>query len=388
MKRFTTTLNESLNVKAFGERAELILKDELLTWLKQRSKDFKFYHAIRVPKANVRGKMELDFVLLTKKALIAIEVKYWSGQVTVTKEGSWLQSSRDKVLLHDDAIALNQDKLNALNNYMIHNGIILDTKKCLNWVVWVNDITLDPKIARHPSSVLRENIEQKLEAILPRDHLLKKSLRSIIPASKDKHFPFEDMAEQLDQLPTWDSVVLKDGSVLKGDIEAFSVKLGSGATLDRNHLTSMHSMKRKRFLGMFGTKQGFEVESHHGQKRFVEIENQRQIISVKLAGRKRIVDVPLNSIDYIDLGWKDHSFYGANDLESEVKVGQVKKGKITGIKDFGVFVRLGQYQDGLVHISSMKDTRPKDFNLDQTVQVKVTHINNQSHKNHIYLQIV
>ena len=39
--------------------------------------------------------------------------------------------------------------------------------------------------------------------------------------------------------------------------------------------------------------------------------------------------------------------------------GSIVKGKITGIKKYGAFVKVGEY-DGLVHISKMSNTYVKD----------------------------
>ncbi len=61
-----------------------------------------------------------------------------------------------------------------------------------------------------------------------------------------------------------------------------------------------------------------------------------------------------------------------------VEVGNIVKGKVTGITDFGAFVKLPNGKTGLVHISEIADTYVKDINnyvdRNETVKVKVLSI--------------
>lgn len=63
------------------------------------------------------------------------------------------------------------------------------------------------------------------------------------------------------------------------------------------------------------------------------------------------------------------------EILSDFKVGQVVKGKITGIVDFGCFVEFGQGLEGLVHISELAWQRvddPRDFvKVGQIVEAKI-----------------
>lgn len=43
-------------------------------------------------------------------------------------------------------------------------------------------------------------------------------------------------------------------------------------------------------------------------------------------------------------------------LSSQVEVGKVYKGKVSGVKDFGAFVELPNKDEGLVHISELSNT--------------------------------
>lgn len=68
-----------------------------------------------------------------------------------------------------------------------------------------------------------------------------------------------------------------------------------------------------------------------------------------------------------------------------VEVGQVIKGKVTGIQSFGAFVALDEKNtQGLVHISEVSNTYVKDINeflkVGQEVEVKVIKIDEEKKK--------
>jgi general stress protein 13 len=58
-----------------------------------------------------------------------------------------------------------------------------------------------------------------------------------------------------------------------------------------------------------------------------------------------------------------------------IKEGSVVRGKVTGIQPYGVFVKLNDNTNGLIHISELTDSYVKDVNdyvkLGQIVRVKV-----------------
>lgn len=61
-----------------------------------------------------------------------------------------------------------------------------------------------------------------------------------------------------------------------------------------------------------------------------------------------------------------------------IEVGSKLQGKVTGITNFGAFVKLPNGSTGLVHISEIADTFVKDINefleMDQEVEVKVLNV--------------
>ena len=61
---------------------------------------------------------------------------------------------------------------------------------------------------------------------------------------------------------------------------------------------------------------------------------------------------------------------GVNEIK-DLKIGMVLPGIVTNVTNFGAFVDIGVYQDGLVHISHLSDQFVKDPNAVITVQQKV-----------------
>ncbi len=74
---------------------------------------------------------------------------------------------------------------------------------------------------------------------------------------------------------------------------------------------------------------------------------------------------------------------------NDFKVGQIVKGQITGVTKYGVFVRLNDDYDGMVHISEVSDKYVKDMNLlfevGNIIKVKILEIDES--KMHVKLSI-
>ena len=62
----------------------------------------------------------------------------------------------------------------------------------------------------------------------------------------------------------------------------------------------------------------------------------------------------------------------------DLEVGQIVKGQVTGVTKYGVFVRLNNDYDGMVHISEVSDKFVKDMNsqfiVGDIIKVKILEI--------------
>lgn len=65
-----------------------------------------------------------------------------------------------------------------------------------------------------------------------------------------------------------------------------------------------------------------------------------------------------------------------------IKEGSVVRGRVTGIKPYGVFVKINNETNGLIHISELTDSFVKDINdfvkLDEVIRVKVLELDEET----------
>ena len=87
----------------------------------------------------------------------------------------------------------------------------------------------------------------------------------------------------------------------------------------------------------------------------------------------------------ISLGVKQLTSNPWDDIESAYKVGDIKKGVVKNITQFGAFINLDDSIDGLLHISDMSWTKtirhPKDFlSVGDEVEVKILEVSSEDKK--------
>ena len=80
-----------------------------------------------------------------------------------------------------------------------------------------------------------------------------------------------------------------------------------------------------------------------------------------------INDDGMVSISSADASALDIALNKVKDLTREIKAGEIIKGKVVNIRDFGAFVQLTPSKDGLVHISELENYRVK--NVEDVVQI-------------------
>ena len=80
-----------------------------------------------------------------------------------------------------------------------------------------------------------------------------------------------------------------------------------------------------------------------------------------------INDDGMVSISSADASALDIALNKVKDLTREIKAGEIIKGKVVSIRDFGAFVQLTPSKDGLVHISELENYRVK--NVEDVVQI-------------------
>ena len=87
----------------------------------------------------------------------------------------------------------------------------------------------------------------------------------------------------------------------------------------------------------------------------------------------------------ISLGVKQLTSNPWDDIESNYKVGEIYKGVVKNLTQFGAFINLGDNIDGLLHVSDMSWTKiikhPKEFlSVDDEVEVKILEVSSDDKK--------
>ncbi len=87
----------------------------------------------------------------------------------------------------------------------------------------------------------------------------------------------------------------------------------------------------------------------------------------------------------ISLSYKETQPHPWDDLEKKIKIGDVVKGKVNNLTDFGAFIDIGEGIEGLLHISDMdwvkKINHPKEvLEKGQEVEVKILNIDSKGRR--------
>lgn len=142
-------------------------------------------------------------------------------------------------------------------------------------------------------------------------------------------------------------------------------------------------VQRLTNFGAFVDLNGVDGLIHISELSWNRVKHPREVVQ---PGQE--VDVYVISVDEeknrIALGLKQTTEEPWSLFERTVKVGDVVKGKIVNLLDFGAFVRLESGVDGLLHVSQISKEhveKPSDiYNIGDEVTVKVTDINHDDRK--------
>jgi len=111
------------------------------------------FHGVRVPDPACGRRREIDAVVLTRTALLCIEVKNWSGEVR-RQGGQWVQHRREGrgIISHPDVLAETQAKARCLEAYVMGQaGLAVPKGFVQPKVVLLNkNVVLDKSISSLP----------------------------------------------------------------------------------------------------------------------------------------------------------------------------------------------------------------------------------------------
>lgn len=227
-------LYEELATVRAGRTGELRLRDRLGGH--ECSRFGEIFGAKRVPRdvRNPRaGRYEIDLILITPRCIRAIEVKNWSGRVSIVADRWVHQRHNGETQTFENLVDYQHIKLEALRMYMAARGIVLPLERFECDVVFTHPrIDLDASVADHPKVM---NVAQLLQAQTRRgrvphtSHVLSRIIEAFAHA-EHAHKLVDGMFDiispglagaakaAISELRTWDQVQLHGGRRLIGDL--------------------------------------------------------------------------------------------------------------------------------------------------------------------------
>ena len=233
-----------------GRDAEHVLKQ--LIGSSFAFKDGHVFAGRRIPSKRQGRRREIDLIVCTPCMIHLIEVKNWSGSLTVRK-GRWSQSRRSgDVVDHGDLLETNLLKQDAIAEYLHDRGIAIDDKfirdHIVTEIIFMNPrMELDPAIEALPEIITRRELDHYLGRQPQRGHAewLFSSLVELCRAAESKRddrlarpgsksipaAKYKQITTCLSETETWDQLHLYGNKVLAGDL----VRLQLGAASYRKH---------------------------------------------------------------------------------------------------------------------------------------------------------
>jgi|GEM_PF-5448740 hypothetical protein len=262
----------------------------------------RVYRSIRIPKSQHLGKFEIDLLVVTEEAVLVLEVKHWSGRLRC-KRGQWEQERNGERKPLQDPLILNQEKRQAIDQWLATRGIKVPSQLWFAGLVLTHPhVRLETDLSNHPHVWLLSQVRSEIMKLCAPPKRVWWHLRS------KGSVPVQDLVEALDLLPTWDRLRLHGGRVVRGDLEAFVIRIKPTGHILRAAVASAHIlMPRSRFLGLFFAP-SILIKDWDGRTRLDRVDAE-SFLRLRLAGTKDILEVPLLHVRSLTLGWKDESYY-------------------------------------------------------------------------------
>jgi Nuclease-related domain len=227
---------ESVDV-AGGRDAELVLKQ--IVGSSFAVKEGEVFAGRRIPSRRQGRRREIDLIVCTPRMIHLIEVKNWSGRVTV-RDRRWSQHRRaGDVVDHGDLLETNRVKQEAVADYLHDQGVDVDEKlirdNIVSEIIFMNRrLEIDPAIEALSEVITRRELDQFLgrqkqrglaermvstlielclNSEFKRGDPLVKSGSQPIPAAK-----YSQIVQCLRETETWDRLQFYGTKVIAGDL--------------------------------------------------------------------------------------------------------------------------------------------------------------------------
>jgi Holliday junction resolvase-like predicted endonuclease len=268
---------------------------------------------LRVPKSSQAGKHEIDLVVLTDTHLLAIEVKHWSGSIESDPTGRWIQAGAERKV-HPDHLAVLNKKAEDLRLFLERQGQHLEAQSVVPWLLFSHPAAeLGARLRAAPGLLTLAEVMPRLRRLLPQasSRWPARAWRALFGRTRSCSVGFQERKRALDRLPTWDWLDLRGGRRVKGDLRAFSLTLADGRVLQRRDLISLEVHAPQRLLTMVLRGVRVDWEGAAGARGGRGRVRPGQTLTLMLAGQGRELEVPLEAIERLRLGWQTEDYYAS-----------------------------------------------------------------------------
>ncbi len=230
----------------FQELAEIKAGEDAENWLQGLVKNHINYKSAysfagrRVSCGSKKIRKEIDLIVVTPSKVTAIESKNFSGNMHVYGN-QWIHTKRNgQQKPYPNLVAYNNEKKEILVNYLRENGITVSEQQISQKVIFLNrNLVVDWAIANNPDVITPSKLHMYLSqqrststaenlicSVI--DYCLSQETAQLVVDglfSRMTQEKFHQTTKLIDELPTWDKLMLNGTRVLKGDL--LGLQLGS-----------------------------------------------------------------------------------------------------------------------------------------------------------------
>lgn len=339
----------------------------------------RIFRGVRLPSPDGLRRYELDFVIVSPRDAIVVELKNWSGEVR--ERGRVVEQVRrgGEVVDHGDVLGELAQKVAALGAH--HRKSHRKTPPIRGLLVFHNpNATVEPKLLGREEVVGFAELRAQLGGAPGEPEgalvgLLRWLGLSHVTAEQPTE-AVEALCASLSALGTWDTLELHGGRVLSGDV------LGGGdADLIVNDL---RLTDRERFAAV-------EVRASRSLLRALFAEPDCELTFVGRDGRRLGGKAPAKvAVKFHEVGQRAPTLWPLGQLTrivygsrlsphahltwAELSEGRRLHGEVTGVSEHGVFVDFGGPRDGLIHRSRLHGRSPDAFARGDRLEVEIIEV--------------
>ena len=349
---------------------EAAKKAELRVLKKVKKNDLTIatFHQKRIPNVNkIRGFGEVDVIAVTQKAVFAMEVKNWTGEIDIV-DGNLVQTNRkpsknnvfDHISTKADNIKFVYLSEFSEELFEVKPLIVMTNKNC----------KFTEAVENHPMVIKISQLHDEIKEAV-------KKLDDYETSTTD------NLIMMLDKFPTWDTISLANSQEEIGDIVENSIPFG----WDRTKYSSINvSMPRGLFATiLFGPQIKLTTKSHDGN--LVEeliIPNEETITLRRPTATEEYHEFPITKINSVTFGseeifdWQRFSVSSKSNSkkQNQFKVGGIYNGRIASDIGPAFLVVLKEKQlKGLLYKDKLEvhvDLIEQFYSVGKTVKVKIT----------------